>query len=192
MSFARRAQVVMGAGLILGSTVFSGTAARAQGTISPEERRIFEEKCSPCHSPSRILNLDPRKVRETIAKMEAKNPSFFEGVSGDQLAEIAAKMLKDPAIAAQRKALREAVDRGQALFRDPSLGRNGKSCADCHTEDSLRGIVEEYPRYNEELGRLLGLVDKINIMIERNMAGRKLPLGDERTIALEAYLKSLR
>jgi cytochrome c len=68
----------------------------------------------------------------------------------------------------------------------------GKSCRDCHTEDSLRGAAGDYPKYNAKQGRLMSLMDTVNLMISSNMTGKVLPLGDENTVALEAYLKSLR
>lgn len=188
-----RMMAVLTCGVLVGAAVVGPDVALSAGdTISPEEKKIFEEKCSPCHSTSRILGVAPGKVRETIATMEAKNPAFFEDVGGDRLTEIAARMLNDPRIIEQRKALEEAVGKGKALFSDPSLGRNGKSCADCHTEDSVRGVADAFPKFVEKAGRLMSLYDTVNLMISSNMKGKILPLGDERITALEAYLKSLR
>ena len=174
------------------ATVVTLTAAAAEATITAEEKKIFEEKCSPCHSTARILSVAPDKVRQTIARMEEKNPPFFEEVSGDRLAEIASRMLQDPELAARREALELAVEKGKTLFGDSSLGRNGKSCLDCHTVDSLRGRAETFPKFNERLKRVVGLNEVVNLMISSNMNGRVLPLGDERAVALEAYLRSLR
>ncbi len=101
-------------------------------------------------------------------------------------------MLNDPRVIEQRMALEEAVGKGKALFGDASLGRNGKSCADCHTEDSLRGVADAFPKFVEKAGRLMSLYDTVNLMISSNMNGKNLPLGDERITSLEAYLKSLR
>ncbi len=92
-----RMMAVLTCGVLVGAAaVGPDPALSAEGAISPEEKKTFEEKCSPCHSMSRILGVAPDKVRETIAKMEAKNPAFFEDVGGDRLAEIAARMLNDP------------------------------------------------------------------------------------------------
>ena len=192
MTLSKRKPLLTAGAMILTVLTVAGPAMAAGGAISPEEKKIFEEKCSPCHSTARILNVAPDKVRETIARMETKNPSLFEDVSGDRLAEIAARMMEDPRMVAQRKAMEDAVAKGKALFGDKSLGRNGKSCGDCHTEDSLRGAAGDYPKYNEKQGRLMSLMDTVNLMISGNMAGKVLPQGDERTVALEAYLKSLR
>ena len=101
-------------------------------------------------------------------------------------------MLNDPAVTLRRQAWDALLADGKALFADASLGSTGKSCSSCHEEDSLRGVAGDYPKFDAKVNRHVSLLDKINWMIANNMMGKTLPLGDPKSVALEAYLKSLR
>jgi cytochrome c553 len=101
-------------------------------------------------------------------------------------------MLADPRVAAARTAWDAAAARGKALFSDPSLGTTGKSCADCHSADSLGRVKDAYPKYNAGLGRAESLEERLDTMVRVKLGGDGLPLGDERSTALAIYLRSLR
>jgi len=164
----------------------------AQDEITAEERRIVESKCTPCHSAARILLADPATIRTVIADMREKNPAFFTSAEVETLNAALVKMLSDPEVAAGRQAWVDLVEKGRALFSDASLGTAGKSCATCHEPERLRGVAADFPKFDGQLNRYVSLLDKVNTMISRNMGGKELPLGDERSTALEAYLRSLR
>ncbi len=187
-----RFKTVFAAALAVAAFLAAGLAPAVEGAMTDEERRIIREKCTLCHTDERILTSDPAGIRKVLDAMVAKNPGFFADVQTDALSAALEKMLNDPEVAARRKAWDGLVARGEALFSDPSLGTSGKSCASCHTTDSLKGVVPAYPKFDRKLNRHVSLLDKVNMMISSNMLGRELPLGDPRTTALEAYLKSLR
>jgi hypothetical protein len=42
-----------------------------------------------------------------------------------------------------------------------------------------------------KLGRLVSLQERLQMMIQAQLGGAALPLGDPRTVDLEAYVKSL-
>jgi cytochrome c len=167
-------------------------APSAAEALTEDEKSLIKNKCTICHTEERILNSDPAVLRSTLETMKQKNPAFFADVDDEALDAALRKMLNDPAVAARRKAWSNLLADGRALFGDASLGTVGKSCASCHDEKSLRGVAGDYPKFDEKLGRHVSLLDKINWMISSNMKGKILPLGDPKSVALEAYLKSLR
>ena len=173
------------------SALLLAAPAAAEG-LTEEEKTLIKSKCTLCHTEDRILNSDPAVLKTTLATMKEKNPAFFADVDDEALNAALLKMLSDPAVAAGRQAWTKLVDDGKALFNDASLGTVGKSCASCHDEKSLRGVAGDFPKFDEKLGRHVSLLDKINWMISSNMKGKILPLGDPKSVALEAYLKSLR
>jgi len=182
--------------LTLSATVLllsaGGQSLRAGETLTKDEKALVKSKCTLCHTEDRILNSDPGTLRATIKDMKGKNPGFFADVDNAALNAALVKMLNDPAVVRQRKAWDSLVTDGKALFGDTSLGTTGKSCASCHTEESLRGVAGDYPKFDGKLDRHVSLLDRINSMISSNMRGKILPLGDPKSVALEAYLKSLR
>lgn len=167
-------------------------APAAAEALTEDEKSLIRDKCTICHTEERILNSDPAVLKSTLATMKEKNPAFFADVDDAALNTALLKMLNDPAVTARRQAWTNLVADGEALFGDASLGTVGKSCASCHDGKSLRGVAGDYPKFDETLNRHVSLLDKINLMISSNMKGKILPLGDPKSVALEAYLKSLR
>lgn len=86
-----------------------------------------------------------------------------------------------------------AVERGKALFSDPSLGTSGSTCKTCHPspEASMKGVGKKYPAYFALAKRDMTLKQVINFCIENPLKGKALPENDEKLLALEAYLKSI-
>ncbi len=86
------------------------------------------------------------------------------------------------------------VEKGKALFNDPTLGggTTGKSCNSCHPDgQGLEGIAEltEY--------RMMGktyksLEDVINYDIQKALHGKALDKDSEEMANLIAYIKSLK
>jgi cytochrome c2 len=165
-------------------------------TASGEEKltagQLIEAKCTLCHPNSRIITTDTKKLEDLVARMTAKNPDWFKEVGANHLLESLEAMLGDPEISAMRNAWEETKSRGEALFNDPKLGSNGKSCADCHTIGKLWKVGDNYPKWDVSLGRIVSLEEHLNHMVVAKLAGQAMQAGDERILALTLYIKSLR
>ncbi len=86
----------------------------------------------------------------------------------------------------------EYIEAGSAAFGE--AGRNGRSCASCHSpqaKDSvdLARAASRYPRFDEKLGRVVGLEEQVNSCRERRMASEALPLGSRTMNLLAGYVK---
>jgi len=167
------------------------TTAVAQ-TAAPAEEDLIQKKCALCHTGHRAYSADPAKIKELVGRMTAKNPEWFTDADKGHLVAALAKMLNDPQIVARRKDWEATVAKGSEVFADASLGKLGKSCASCHQPAALRGVTERYPAYDTAAGRYISLQERLQMMIVAKLGGEKIPLGDPRTAALEAYLKSIR
>jgi cytochrome c len=55
----------------------------------------------------------------------------------------------------------------------------------------MSGVGKKYPAYFNMAKKEMTLKEVINFCIEVPLKGKALPAGDERLLALEAYLKSL-
>jgi len=177
--------------LALASVLVFSVPAAAQ-TAAPGGEALILKKCALCHTGHRIYSADPAQIRELVERMATKNPEWFKDADKGHLVAGLAKILNDPQIAIRRNDWEATVARGREVFADASLGKSGKSCASCHQPEALRGVTEKYPAYDKASGRYLSLQEWLRVMITSKLAGPDLPLGDPRTVALEAYLKSLR
>jgi cytochrome c peroxidase len=74
--------------------------------------------------------------------------------------------------------------RGAALFRDPSLGTNGKSCASCH-EGGKRLDPEELAAATDA-----GLAGYVASCIEGMLKGPRPPEGSPRVRSLALHLRT--
>jgi len=165
--------------------------AAAQMSATSPAHELINATCTRCHSSDRVLKADPKQLKGILERMERKNPEFFRDTDNAALTEGLLKVLNDPAVAAGRTAWDETVAKGQDVFKDASLGTTGKSCNSCHRPEDLRGTADRYPTFDAKLGRLVSLQERLRMMIQSKLGGKELPLGDIRTVALEAYIKSL-
>ena len=78
------------------------------------------------------------------------------------------------------------VKQGEKLFHS-SLGRNTVSCDMCHP-NATNTHPETYPKFQKQLGKVVGLRDMINWCIINPLEGDELKLDDPKMIALEAYI----
>ena len=157
----------------------------------PTAEALLKEKCSLCHSSKRINRMDPVKIRETVERMRKMNPDWISTIQSDHIATAIAKVIDDPNITASRTAWREALDRGEALFKDDTLGKKGVSCSGCHTmPEQFNKIEDSYPRWDAKLKRFVGLDETIAIML-REKIGAELATNDQRIHDLLIYLKTL-
>ena len=166
-------------------------AAFAQKPETSPGHGEINSRCVRCHTQARILNADPAQLPGIVDRMSAKDPALFGDVDKAELVRALGQILEDPKVAASRAAWDAAVADGAKVFADAALGTTGKSCSSCHRPEDLRGTAQRYPAFDAKLGRLVSLQERLRTMIVGKLGGKELPLGDARTVALEAYLNSL-
>jgi len=79
------------------------------------------------------------------------------------------------------------VEKGRALWLNPDLGTNGVVCAQCHP-NAANTHPETYPKFQQQLGRVIALRDMINWCIQQPLEGKPLELDDPRMVQLESYI----
>jgi hypothetical protein len=177
----------LAAGLALTLPLIAAVQLRAE---EPTAEALLKEKCSLCHSSKRINHMDPAKIKETVTRMRKMNPDWISTIQSDHIAAVIAKTLQDPSIAAARTAWREALERGEALFKDTTLGKSGKSCSSCHPKpEQFKMIEDSYPRWDAKLKRFSSLDETVTIML-REKIGAELAANDQRIHDLLIYLKT--
>jgi len=79
------------------------------------------------------------------------------------------------------------VKEGRALWTSGELGTNGVACAQCHP-NAANPPPETYPKFQQQLGRVVPLRDMINWCLQHPLEGQALALDDPKMIALESYI----
>jgi thiosulfate dehydrogenase len=79
------------------------------------------------------------------------------------------------------------VQKGRALWTSPQLGTNGVACAQCHP-NAANTHPETYPKFQQQLGRVIALREMINWCIQQPLEGKPLALDSPDMVALEAYV----
>jgi thiosulfate dehydrogenase len=79
------------------------------------------------------------------------------------------------------------VNKGRELWVSPSLGTNGVACAQCHP-NAANTHPETYPKFQQQLGRVVALREMINWCLQNPLEGAPLTLDDPDMIAIEAYI----
>jgi len=79
------------------------------------------------------------------------------------------------------------VKTGRELWVSPTLGSNGVACAQCHP-NAANTHPETYPKFQQQLGRVIALREMINWCLLNPLEGEPLKLDDPRMIAMEAYI----
>ena len=79
------------------------------------------------------------------------------------------------------------VQKGRELWTSPKLGTNGVACAQCHP-NAANTHPETYPKFQQQLGRVVALREMINWCLQQPLEGKPLALDDPQLIALEAYV----
>ena len=79
------------------------------------------------------------------------------------------------------------VQKGRDLWTSPSLGTNNVACAQCHP-NAANTHPETYPKFQQQIGRVIPLREMINWCIQQPLEGKPLALDDPRMVALEAYV----
>ena len=79
------------------------------------------------------------------------------------------------------------VDQGRALWVSAELGTNGVACAQCHP-NAANTHPETYPKFQQQLGRVIALRDMINWCLQNPLEGVPLELDDPDMVAIETYV----
>jgi len=79
------------------------------------------------------------------------------------------------------------VAQGRDLWTSPDLGTNGVACAQCHP-NGANTHPETYPKFQQQLGRVIALRDMINWCLQNPLEGAPLDLDSPEMVAIEAYL----
>jgi cytochrome c len=96
-----------------------------------------------------------------------------------------------PKAADPKAEFKMAADRGMALWSDPSLGTNGKTCATCHMEPGkLAGVVHRFPKYQAMAKKVITIDQMVNMCIVNSMNGKALAADDQRMADIVAYMAS--
>ena len=86
-----------------------------------------------------------------------------------------------------QKEYMSVVETGRELWVSADLGTNGVACAQCHP-NAADTHPETYPKFQQQLGRVIALRDMINWCILNPLEGEPLALDDPRLVAMEAYI----
>jgi thiosulfate dehydrogenase len=86
-----------------------------------------------------------------------------------------------------QKEYMSVVETGRELWVSPDLGTNGVACAQCHP-NAANTHPETYPKFQQQLGKVIALRDMINWCILNPLEGEPLALDDPRLVAIEAYV----
>jgi thiosulfate dehydrogenase len=78
------------------------------------------------------------------------------------------------------------VNKGEKLFHS-ALGTNHVSCDQCHP-NAANTHPETYPKFQQQLGRVIALRDMINWCLQNPLEGETFKLDDPRMVAIEAYV----
>lgn len=79
------------------------------------------------------------------------------------------------------------VQQGRELWVSADLGTNGVACAQCHP-NAANTHPETYPKFQQQLGRVVPLRDMINWCLQQPLEGEPLALDDPKMVAIEAYV----
>jgi thiosulfate dehydrogenase len=79
------------------------------------------------------------------------------------------------------------VEKGRALWVSGDLGTNGVACAQCHP-NAADTHPETYPKFQQQLGRVIALREMINWCLQNPLEGTPLELDSPEMVAIESYV----
>jgi len=79
------------------------------------------------------------------------------------------------------------VINGEKLFHSSSLGKNKVSCDQCHP-NAANTHPETYPKFQQQIGRVVALFEMVNWCIQNPLEGDPLPADDPKMAALLSYI----
>ena len=83
------------------------------------------------------------------------------------------------------------VETGEKLFHGGLESKNTVSCDQCHP-DAANTHPETYPKFQQQLGKVVVLGEMINWCIENPLESDPLALDDPRMVAIQAYITEQR
>jgi len=78
------------------------------------------------------------------------------------------------------------VNKGEKLFHS-ALGTNHVSCDQCHP-NAANTHPETYPKFQQQIGRVISLFEMVNWCIQNPLEGDPLPADDPKMVALLSYI----
>ncbi|MBC8420025.1 MAG: cytochrome C [Desulfobacteraceae bacterium] len=78
------------------------------------------------------------------------------------------------------------VMKGEKLFHS-ALGKNKVSCDQCHP-NGANTHPETYPKFQQQIGRVVALFEMVNWCIQNPLEGDPLPPEDPKMTALLSYM----
>ena len=78
------------------------------------------------------------------------------------------------------------VVKGEKLFHS-ALGTNKVSCDQCHP-NAANTHPETYPKFQQQIGRVVSLFEMVNWCIQNPLEGDPLPADDPKMTALLSYI----
>ena len=79
------------------------------------------------------------------------------------------------------------VMEGEKLFHSSSLGTNKVSCDQCHP-NAANTHPETYPKFQQQIGRVVSLFEMVNWCIRNPLEGEPLAADDAKMVALLSYI----
>lgn len=79
------------------------------------------------------------------------------------------------------------VMEGERLFHSGELGSNKVSCDQCHP-NAANTHPETYPKFQQQIGRVITLSEMVNWCIQNPLEGEPLLLDDPKMVALLTYM----
>ena len=79
------------------------------------------------------------------------------------------------------------VMEGEKLFHNGELGTNKVSCDQCHP-NAANTHPETYPKFQQQIGRVITLSEMVNWCIQQPLEGQPLLLDDPKMVALLSYI----
>jgi len=83
------------------------------------------------------------------------------------------------------------VEKGEKLFHGGLKSRNTVACDQCHP-NAANTHPETYPKFQQQLGRVVVLGEMINWCIMNPLESEPLALDDSSMVALQAYIRQER
>ena len=83
------------------------------------------------------------------------------------------------------------VEEGEKLFHGGLKNKNTVSCDQCHP-NGANTHPETYPKFQQQLGRVVVLAEMINWCIMNPLESEPLALDDPSMVALQAYIRQER
>ena len=78
------------------------------------------------------------------------------------------------------------VNKGEKLFHS-ALGTNHVSCDQCHP-NAANTHPETYPKFQQQIGRVVSLFEMVNWCIQNPLEGDPLQADDPKMVALLSYI----